>query len=149
MNEINITNNTKVDVDTKLLSDVANYTLKYEKVNNALANIIIVDNRKIRQLNKEYRNIDKVTDVISFALEDDDTFVSLPIRVLGDIYISIDKAIEQAEEYGHSLKRELAFLTTHGMLHLLGYDHMKKEDELIMFKRQDEILDELEIRREA
>ena len=73
-----------------------------------------------------------MTDVISFALEDDDTFVSIPIRVLGDIYISLEKAKEQAIDYGHSLKRELAFLTTHGMLHLLGYDHMVEEEEKVI-----------------
>ena len=149
MNEINVTNKTKVDVDLNLLKEVANYTLKYEKVDNAVANIIIIENEEIKRINKEYRNIDRVTDVISFALEDDSTFIDLPIRVLGDIYISIEKASKQAIEYGHSLKRELAFLTTHGMLHLLGYDHMKKEEEEIMFKKQDDILDKLNIRREA
>lgn len=149
MNEINITNETNINVDINLLRLVASYTLEYELVNNAIANIIIVDNDKIRSINKEYRNIDKVTDVISFALEDDDTFVTLPIRVLGDIYISINKAEDQAKEYGHSLKRELAFLTTHGMLHLLGYDHMKKEDEIVMFEKQDKILDDLDIRRDS
>ena len=149
MNEINVTNKTKVDVDLNLLKEVANYTLKYEKVDNAVTNIIIIENEKKKKINKEYRNIDRVTDVISFALEDDSTFIDLPIRVLGDIYISIEKASKQAIEYGHSLKRELAFLTTHGMLHLLGYDHMKKEEEEIMFKKQDDILDKLNIRREA
>ena len=147
MNEINVTNKTKVDVDLNLLKEVANYTLKYEKVDNAVANIIIIENEEIKRINKEYRNIDRVTDVISFALEDDSTFIDLPIRVLGDIYISIEKASKQAIEYGHSLKRELAFLTTHGMLHLLGYDHMKKEEEEIMFKKQDDILDKLNIRK--
>ena len=123
--------------------DVAN--LSYVKEDDITR--IIVDNEKIRKINKEYRNIDKETDVISFALEDDETFINIPVRILGDIYISIDKAKLQAEEYGHSLKRELAFLTVHGMLHLLGYDHMIKEDEVVMFKKQDEILNELEITR--
>ncbi len=147
MNEISIENLTNYDIDLEFLNDVIKYTLKTEKVNNALANIIIVDNKKIKDINKKYRNIDKETDVISFALEDDNTFVEIPIRVLGDIYISIEKAISQAKEYGHSLKRELAFLTVHGILHLLGYDHMKKEDERIMFKKQDDILNELKIMR--
>ena len=128
---------------------VAKYTLKYEKVENALANIIIVDSKKIKEINKKYRNIDQVTDVISFALEDDNTFVNIPIRVLGDIYLCIDKAEEQAIEYGHSLKREISFLTVHGMLHLLGYDHMITEEEKIMFQKQDEILAELKIGRKA
>lgn len=147
MNEISIENLTNYDIDLEFLNDVIKYTLETEKVNNALANIIIVDNKKIKDINKKYRNIDKETDVISFALEDDNTFVEIPIRVLGDIYISIEKATSQAKEYGHSLKRELAFLTVHGILHLLGYDHMKKEDERIMFKKQDDILNELKIMR--
>ena len=116
---------------------------------NAMFNVIIVDNNKIHELNKEYRNIDRETDVISFALEDDKTFNLKDIRVLGDIYISIDKARSQAKEYGHSLKRELCFLCVHGFLHLLGYDHMKKEDEEVMFKLQEEILDSYGIKRES
>ena len=147
MNEINVTNETEKSIDTDLLLKVANYALEYEKVENAIANIIIVDSKTIKEINKKYRNIDRVTDVISFAL--DNTFIDIPIRVLGDIYLCIDKAEEQALEYGHSLKREIAFLTVHGMLHLLGYDHMIKEEEKIMFQKQDEILDELKIGREA
>ena len=122
--------------------------MESEDVNNAVVNIIIVDNKKIREINKEYRKIDKETDVISFALEDDDTFIKLPIRVLGDIYISIDKVKAQALEYGHSLKREICFLVVHGILHLLGYDHMNISDEKVMFSKQDKILDELGIRRD-
>ena len=136
------------NIDEKLILEVANYTLEYERVENAIANIIIVDNKKIRKLNKKYRNIDSETDVISFALEDDDTFVNIPIRVLGDIYISVDRAREQAKEYGHTIKRELSFLTVHGLLHLLGYDHMNESDEKIMFEKQDIILDNLKIGRE-
>lgn len=147
MNEINVENLTRVEVDLNLIKKVALKTLQYENANNAEASIIITDNQEIRKINKEYRNIDKETDVISFALEDDETFINIPVRILGDIYISIDKAKLQAEEYGHSLKRELAFLTVHGMLHLLGFDHMNKEDEKVMFKKQDEILNELEITR--
>ena len=91
--------------------------------------------------------MDRPTDVISFALEDDDTFISTDVRVLGDIYISIDKAKEQAESYGHSLKRELSFLTIHGILHLLGYDHMTNEEEKEMFNLQEMILNEYGIKR--
>lgn len=148
MNEINITNNTNETIDEKLLYKVANYALEYEKVSNAVLNIIIVDNEYIHKINKEYRGVDRETDVISFALEDDDTFVKLPIRVLGDIYISIDRVKSQALEYGHSETREISFLTVHGILHLLGYDHMKEEDEKIMFHKQEDILDKLEITRE-
>lgn len=106
-------------------------------------NIIIVDNEEIRKINNEWRGIDKETDVISFALEDDmDDNVSLVYdhRVLGDIYISYDKVCSQALEYGHSKLREICFLATHGILHLLGYDHMNKVDEDKMFSLQDELL---------
>ena len=118
-----------------------------EGLDNILFNVIIVDNSKIRELNREYRNIDKETDVISFALEDDKTFNLEDIRVLGDIYISIDRARSQAVEYGHSFKRELSFLAIHGFLHLLGYDHMTKEDEEVMFKKQEEVLSRYDIKR--
>ena len=148
MNEITITNETDEYVDEALLNKVADYAMMSEDVNNGVVNIIIVDNKKIREINKEYRKIDKETDVISFALEDDDTFIELPIRVLGDIYISIDKVKVQASEYGHSEKREICFLVVHGILHLLGYDHMNTSDEKVMFSKQDKILDELGIRRD-
>lgn len=148
MNEITITNETDEYVDEALLNKVADYAMMSEDVNNGVVNIIIVDNKKIREINKEYRKIDKETDVISFALEDDDTFIELPIRVLGDIYISIDKVKVQASEYGHSEKREICFLVVHGILHLLGYDHMNTSDEKVMFSKQDKILDELDIRRD-
>ncbi len=118
-----------------------------EKLDNVIFNVIIVDNEKIHEINKEYRNIDKETDVISFALEDDKTFNREDIRVLGDIYISIDKVRSQSIEYGHSFKRELYFLATHGLLHLLGYDHMTKEDEEVMFKKQEEVLERYGIER--
>ena len=109
-------------------------------------NIIVVDNNYIHELNKKYRGIDRETDVISFALEDDKTF-NLEDRVLGDIYISIDKVYSQAKEYGHSNIREFAFLAVHGMLHLLGYDHMTKSDEEVMFTLQEKILESAGITR--
>ena len=113
-----------------------------EKLDNVMFNVIIVDNPKIHEINKEYRGIDRETDVISFALEDDKTFNRTDFRILGDIYISLDRVVSQSIEYGHSFKRELFFLALHGLLHLLGYDHMKKEDEEVMFALQDKILDE-------
>ena len=116
------------------------------KVGDVTFNIIFVNNDYIHKLNKEYRNIDRETDVITFALEDDKTF-NPEERILGDIYISIDKAKSQSIEYGHSLMRELCFLSVHGMLHLLGYDHMNKDDERVMFKLQEDILDEMGIKR--
>ena len=148
MNEITITNETDEYVDKDLLNKVADYAMMSEDVHNGVVNIIIVDNKRIREINKEYRKIDKETDVISFALEDDDTFIELPIRVLGDIYISIDRVKLQAKDYGHSEKREICFLVVHGILHLLGYDHMNASDEKVMFSKQEKILDELDIRRD-
>jgi len=118
-----------------------------EKLDNVMFNVIIVDNPKIHEINKEYRGIDRETDVISFALEDDKTFNRTDFRILGDIYISLDRVISQSEEYGHSFKRELFFLALHGLLHLLGYDHMKKEDEIVMFGKQEEILKRYGIER--
>ena len=126
------------------VNELISYAVKREKLENAIFNVIIVDNNKIHELNKEYRGIDRVTDVISFALEDFHD-IDLEIRMLGDIYISYEKAKEQADYYGHSYLRELSFLTIHGLLHLLGYDHMKKEDEEIMFKKQEVILKEFGI----
>ena len=109
---------------------------------------ILVDDQKIHEINKEYRNIDRSTDVISFALEDNEQYyVSGMPRSLGDIFISIDHAKMQAEEYGHSFYREMCFLFTHGLLHLLGFDHMNEEDEKVMFSRQKEILNALNIER--
>lgn len=137
----------KVDFKYNYLKKVIKRTLKYEKALNACFSIIFVDEEKIQKINKEYRGIDKVTDVISFAFEDNETLVYNNVRVLGDIYICIPRMLEQAEEYGHSVKRELSFLTVHGILHLLGYDHMKKEDEEIMFKLQELILNEEGITR--
>ena len=147
MNKIEIVNQTNEIIDLDSIKDIVDYTLKRENIDNGIMSIIIVDNEIIHKINKEYRGVDRATDVISFALEDDDTFVDIGKRILGDIYISIDKVKEQAKSYGHSEKREISFLTVHGTLHLLGYDHMKKEDEEVMFKKQDEILNELGIVR--
>lgn len=110
---------------------------------------VLVDDERIHEINREYRHIDCSTDVISFAMEDNDQFYveGMP-RTLGDIFISVDHAKKQAEEYGHSLRREMCFLFTHGILHLLGYDHMTDEQEKEMFGLQDQILGALSIERE-
>lgn len=142
MNTIEIFNETEVDIpELREMKKLIKYAMKYEKLDNLEFGIIIVDNKKIKQLNKEYRKIDKETDVISFALEDYKQVIYDKIRVLGDIYISIDKAKEQAKEFNHSLLKELSFLMIHGFLHLLGYDHIDEEDEKNMFAKQKEILD--------
>jgi probable rRNA maturation factor len=114
--------------------------------------VTFVTNEKIREINREYRNKDSVTDVISFALEElgegEVELIGADIpRILGDIIISIAKAKEQADEYGHSFMREFGFLAVHGFLHLLGYDHMTEEDEHEMFTLQKEILDEYGLKR--
>ena len=143
MNKIEIIKEVEEDiVELKEVERVIDIAIKHQKLDNLEFNIIIVDNTYIHKLNKEYRGIDRPTDVISFALEDNKDFVTIDHRVLGDIYISLDKAREQAIEYGHSLKREICFLSVHGFLHLLGYDHMEKEDEKVMFSLQEEILNE-------
>lgn len=148
MNEVELIKNVDEDItELKEVRKFIDFALKYLKLDNVIFNVIIVDNEEIHKINREYRNIDRPTDVISFALEDDDTFIKMDKRILGDIYISIDKAKEQAEEYGHALLRELCFLTIHGILHLLGYDHMKKDEEEIMFGLQERILTEYGIKR--
>lgn len=131
-----------------IIKKIVSKALEKENIEKASCSIIIVDNSYIHKLNKEYRKIDRITDVISFALEDDKSMV-IPdgIRLLGDVYISLEKALEQAKEYGHSLERELCFLAIHGVYHLLGYNHETKEESEIMFKKQEEVLEEYGITR--
>ena len=148
MYNFDIINETKENIDE--LDDLrkfVEFAIKHQKIENAVFNIIIVDENKIQELNKNYRNKDSVTDVISFALEDDNTFIKTDFRILGDIYICLKRAKDQAKEYGHSLKREICFLSIHGLLHLLGYDHMNEKDEKIMFDLQERILGEYGIKR--
>ena len=132
--------------DFKAIIEQALKTLHIE--DDVEVSCVLVDDERIHEINKEYRHIDRSTDVISFAMEDNDQFYveGMP-RSLGDIFISVDHAKKQAEEYGHSLKREMCFLFTHGILHLLGYDHMTDEQEKEMFGLQDEILGALNIGR--
>ena len=140
------------DIDKDILElDILNNYIKYlvEKLelDKCEFNIILVDNKKIHQINKEYRNVDRPTDVISFAMEDNMDIEYEDFRLLGDIYISIDKCYEQAKEYEHSRVREICFLATHGILHLLGYDHMESLEEKEMFKLQEELLNDYDIKR--
>ena len=134
-------------LELDVLNEYMKYVVKKLGLERCEFNIIIIDNEKIREINREYRNIDAETDVISFALEDADNIKIDDYRVLGDIYISIDKCYSQAMEYGHSRERELCFLATHGILHLLGYDHMNASDEEKMFTLQEELLDGYNIKR--
>lgn len=129
------------------LYSVLDAALKHEKVENAIFSVVFVDDEEIHKMNREYRGVDRVTDVISFALEDNEDIVYNDLRMLGDIFICIPQMKRQATEYGHSEKRELAFLAVHGILHLLGYDHMTEEDEHVMFALQELILDGQNIKR--
>lgn len=148
MNEIIINNEYGYDKDYSYLDKVFEHALKDQKIENAMFSVIFVSEDTIQKINKECRNIDKVTDVISFAFEDNGKMLYNDIRVLGDIYICIPKMIKQAKEYGHNEKRELSFLALHGLLHLLGYDHVNsKEEEKNMFALQERLLNEICIKR--
>ena len=141
----------------EIIENVVNESLDYEKCPyEAEVNVILTDNEAIQSINQEYRQIDAPTDVLSFPLVDYETpadFDHVEDTVedyfnpetgelmLGDIVISVDKVEEQAEKYGHSQTRELAFLVAHSMLHLCGYDHMEEEERLLMEARQNEILE--------
>lgn len=148
MNKIYIFNETDCDLkkEIRTIKRILRYGTKKESLKNVEFNVIFVDDAKIHEINRDYRGIDRVTDVITFALEDN-LDVVLEKRILGDIYISVDKAKVQAVEYGHSFLRELCFLAVHGFYHLLGYDHMNTEDEKIMFEKQEMLLDEFNIKR--
>ena len=128
--------------DYEYLIDVIKKTLNKLNVDKVVFSVILTDDKEIHNLNKKYRGIDDTTDVLSFAFEEDESICYNDFRLLGDIYISIPKMIRQAEDYGHSEKRELSFLTVHGLLHLLGYDHQSTEFEKKMNNMQELILDE-------
>jgi probable rRNA maturation factor len=134
------------------VKDLLQFAADQMKVGNAELSLTFVDNPTIHKINLEYRGKDYPTDVISFALEEI-TEEEVPIigedvpRVLGDIIVSVPKAVSQAEEYGHSFEREIGFLIVHGFLHLLGYDHMEKADEQEMFALQEDILNKFGLTR--
>ena len=144
---IGIFNKTEEKIDKSFVRKVVKHTLKKMEAEKSEVNIIFVGLEEIHEINKTYRNVDRPTDVISFALEDTEDVTVYEERVLGDIYICLDKVHEQAKEYGHTEIREMAFLIVHGLLHLVGYDHMLKEEEKIMFGLQEEILNEMGITR--
>jgi len=138
------------EADYDLLRKVVNTLAQLEELNKGEVAITLTDNLTIHKLNKEYRNIDAPTDVLSFPLEDEEGIViedvDYPLHY-GDIIISALRAKEQATEYGHSLQRELSFLVAHGFLHLLGYDHETKEEEQVMFAKQEKVLQMVGINR--
>lgn len=140
--------------EEKLIEKVVSTVLEMEQIKKKLdVYITLTNNENIRKINAEHRQIDKATDVLSFPMFDRSEIDSLKIDdemedILGDIIVSVEKVREQAEEYGHSFERELAYLVTHGMLHLLGYDHMIDEEKVVMRKREEEILGVLDITRD-
>lgn len=144
---INLTEETVDDLTIDDIDNVCKITFNKLDVCNPILNILIVDNNKIQEINREYRGKDNVTDVISFAFEDYKDIEYDNFRFLGEIYISLQKARKQAEEYGHSERREICYLTVHGLLHLLGYDHMNEEDKKVMRSLEEEILNEYDVKR--
>ena len=158
----------KIEVDNRLeeeLKKVIEFALKEEEVEIPCeVSLLFVDNEEIREINNETRNIDRETDVLSFPMLDyDDKKIFKEMYkgyefsqsdfdgeelVLGDIVLSLEKALEQSLEFNHSFEREASYLVVHSVLHLLGYDHMGEEDKVIMRKREEEILNELNITRE-
>lgn len=143
-----IINNTNKEIEEiEKLKEYMTFVVEKLEIKEGIFNIIFVSNDEIHEINREFRNTDRVTDVISFALEDDENEAFKEFRLLGDIYIAIDVAYDQAIEYNHSREREVCFLATHGLLHLLGYDHMTIEEEKEMFSKQEELLNAYEIKR--
>ncbi|ADQ15096.1 rRNA maturation RNase YbeY [Halanaerobium hydrogeniformans] len=131
-----------LEIDQKmkdLLAKVIITAAEVEGYSGGEVSVAFVSNEEIKKLNKKYRNIDAATDVLSFPIDDE---------VLGDIIISSERAVSQAEEYGHSLKRELAYLTVHGILHLFGYDHHGQEEKNKMRQKEERILTELDLSRD-
>ena len=154
--DIQFYNQTSESVETyeAVITTVVNETIKQENLTNEMleCSFIFVDNEQIREINANYRQKDAVTDVITFAIEDEMPgeikIQGIPMpRMLGDVFISLPRTREQAERYGHSFERELSFLAVHGCLHLLGYDHIEPEEEKIMFGKQEDVLNALGIRR--
>ena len=144
MNEFKIVDEYGCNFDYSYLDKIINKALEMEGVDSSIFSIVFIDDEKMHELNKTYRGIDRTTDVLSFAFEDNNK-LCYNIRQLGEIFISIPRMQQQAKEYGHSESRELSFLVVHGLLHLLGYDHTKGEkEEKEMFSKQELVLDEFE-----
>ena len=155
MVEINYNSIAELPEEEELIKKVVCTVLEYEEVSTEFdVYITLTNNDEIHKINKEYREVDRPTDVLSFPMYEREEIENLKHlvsdeieKILGDIIISIEKIKEQAEEYGHSFERELAYLVTHGMLHLLGYDHMIEDEKNIMRKREEGVLEILGISR--
>ena len=131
---------------------IINECFKEEKLHNKklYINVVLTTPENIRTINKEQRNIDKETDVLSFPMFEKEEIGQVPdeqLDILGDIVISIDKVKEQAEDFGHSFERELSYMLVHGFYHLMGYDHIVEEDKVGMRKKEENILEKLNILR--
>ena len=140
-----------LEVDEKLSDTVKEAVEKVGQLyalDNAEVSITLTDNEHIHEINREYRKVDRPTDVISFAYHETEDFDIGPYDTLGDIVISMERVEEQAAEYNHSLKRELYYVLTHGLLHLLGYDHIEEDDKKEMRTREEEILGQFGYTRE-
>ncbi len=148
--DILYSNETEHEVDRGLIEKTVEAALEYENFSkNCEVSVTIVSLEDIHGINLEHRGIDRPTDVLSFPLIDfkRDKLPENGKIYLGDIVLCYDKVLSQAEEYGHSVSRELAFLTAHSMLHLMGYDHMEKDEEKVMFAKQEEIMDKMGLKR--
>jgi probable rRNA maturation factor len=134
------------EVDEELLRRVTAKALRHEGIEGEITlSVVITDDEAVRELNREFRDVDAPTDVLAFGTGEESDFVTAPGEpaYLGDVIISYPRAVIQAEEYGHSINRELALLTVHGVLHLLGYDHVDEVESTEMWARQNEILESL------
>ncbi len=145
MNFYEVMNNTKYSIDIKKINNFIKYSLNYLNIKNVVFNIVIIDNKEMKIINKKYRDIDLPTDVISFAFEDAKDNIKLKKRLLGEIYISYEKVVSQSKENNVTEFQELIFLIIHGILHLLGYNHDTKGREKEMFKLQEEVIIKYEV----
>ena len=142
----------KINISDELIKQIEEVVLeclRYEKYDEDYeVSLSFVDNEEIHILNKEYRSVDRPTDVLSFPLLDDEFDIELGEKALGDIVISLERALEQSEEYNHSFEREVCFLVCHSMFHLMGYDHDNDENTKEMRKKEEGVLNKLGIMRE-
>ena len=156
MRKFNIYNETTYNLkkEERVIKSMLKHMIRHEKLKNIYFNVIIVDNPYIHKINKEYRNIDKETDVLSFPMFQKEEIEGLIKKkenivtdILGDVVISIPRVYEQAEEYNHSFERELSYMVVHGFYHLMGYDHMEEEEKKIMRQKEENVLQKLNITR--
>lgn len=146
MNDISLNNSTKYAIES-ICIEIVNEILTIQEIDNASLSINLVTDEEIREINLEYRNIDRPTDVITFSYEEDESFNDLfDERELGDIFIAVDYVFSNSKKYSHSMAREMSFVLAHGVLHALGYDHITKEDEKIMFEKQEELIQNIIIK---